>query len=107
MAAQTTAQFDFDDWAGLYMESPQEFEARRSAALMIEMTRGTADQCASGRAMLDAFEKRVEGCDPAERFEVAASMMAESAMQLRTELMVLREALQSIETLEDSEKSHP
>ena len=107
MAEQSTAQFDFDDWAGLYMESPQEFEARRSAALMIELTRGSADQCASGRALLDAYEKRVKGCDSKERLEVAASMMAESAMQLRTELMVLREALQSIETPEDNKDSHP
>ena len=97
MADNSTAQFDFYDWAGLYQENPQEFEARRSAVLMIELMRGSAEQCASGRKLLDAYEKRVQGCDSQQRLHVAAQMMAESADQLKTELMVLKQALQDIE----------
>lgn len=97
MAEHSTTEFDFYDWAGLYQENPQEFEARRSAALMIELMRGSAEQCASGRRMLDAYEKRVQGCDSQERLQVAASMMAESASQLKTELMILKKTLEDIE----------
>jgi len=107
MADQTNAQFDFEDWAGLYLEDPQEFEARRSAALMIELTRGSAQQCANGRIMLAAFEKRVVGQSSQQRFQVAASMLAESAMQLRTELMVLREALKELEQPTQAEAQLP
>lgn len=93
MASHTSAQFDFDDWAGLYLENPEEFEARRKTALMIEMTRGTASQCAEARALLDAYEKRVQGCNPQQRMHVAASMMMESARELNTELMLLKKAV--------------
>lgn len=97
MVEHSAAKFDFDDWAGLYLENPQEFEARRSAALMIELTRGSVEQCAAGRELLEAYEKQVAGCDPQQRMQAAASMMAESARQLNTELMLLKQALQSIE----------
>jgi len=107
MADKSNAQFDFDDWAGLYLENPQEFEARRSAALMIEMTRGSVEQCDSGRELMAAFEERVKGQDAQQRFEVAASMMAESALQLRTELMVLREALKDLEHPKQGEARSP
>lgn len=101
MADHSAAEFDFYDWAGLYQENPQEFEARRSAALMIELTRGSAEQCAAGRALLDSYEKQVRGCDSQQRLQVAASMMAESAQQLNTELMLLKQALQNIEEQRD------
>lgn len=97
MAEHSVEKFDFDDWAGLYMENPQEFEARRKAALMIEMTRGSAEQCAAGRAMLESYEKQVQGCDAQQRMQVAASMMTESARQLSTEFMILKQALENIE----------
>jgi len=97
MAEHSADKFDFDDWAGLYIENPQEFEARRSTALMMALMRGSPENYAAGRAMLDAYEKRVEGCDPQERFQVAASMMAESASQLRTELLMLKHTLENIE----------
>ncbi|MFK7996496.1 MAG: DUF3135 domain-containing protein [Granulosicoccus sp.] len=93
MAEPSVDQFDFYDWAGLYQENPQEFEAKRSAMLMIELTRGSAKQCAAGRALLESFDKQVQGCDPQERLQVAMSMMAESARQLGTELSILKNAL--------------
>ncbi|MFK7859263.1 MAG: hypothetical protein AB8B64_10590 [Granulosicoccus sp.] len=98
MADQSDDQFDFYDWAGLYQENPQEFEARRSAALMIELTRGSAEQCAAGRAMLEAYEKRVKGCNTQERLQVASSMMMESAMQLGTELSILKQTIENLES---------
>ncbi len=97
MAEHSSAVFDFYDWAGLYQENPAEFEARRSAALMIELARGTPEQCAAGRALLDSYEKRVKGCSTQERLKVAAEMMAESAKQLNTELEMLKQALLNIE----------
>ena len=97
MADQPDMAFDFDDWAGLYLENPQEFEARRKATLMIEMMRGSAEQCAAGRELLEAYEKRVEGCNSEQRMHIAASMMMESAKELNTELMMLKHTLQSIE----------
>ncbi len=97
MASQSGVQFDFDDWAGLYLENPEEFEARRKATLMIEMARSTPRQCADGRALLEAYEKRVKDCDPQQRMQVAASMMMESARELNTELMLLKQSVQSIE----------
>jgi hypothetical protein len=78
MAEHSANQFDFDDWAGLYLENPQQFEARRQAALMIELTRGTAEGCAAGRVLLESYEKRVKGCDSQERMQVAAAMVMES-----------------------------
>lgn len=97
MADQSNMAFDFDDWAGLYLENPEEFEARRQATLMIEMMRGSPEQCAAGRELLHAYEKRVKGCDPQQRMQIAASMMMESTKELNTELMLLKDALQKIE----------
>lgn len=97
MKEHSTAKFDFDDWAGLYLENPQEFEARRSAALMIELTRGSPEQCAAGRVLLDSYEKQVKGCNPGQRLQVAAKMMFDSANQLNAELMLLKQTLQNIE----------
>ena len=104
MAEQTTTDFNFDDWAGLYMENPQEFEARREAALMIEMTRGTPEQSAAGRALLEAYEKRVKGCNPQERLQVAASMMMESAKELNTEMMMLKHELEKVKAAKLTEE---
>ncbi|MFT5044667.1 MAG: hypothetical protein ACI8UP_001636 [Porticoccaceae bacterium] len=97
MAEHSANRFDFDDWAGLYLENPQEFEARRQAALMIELTRGSAENCAAGRALLESYEKQVKGGDSQQRMQMAASMMLESTEQLKTELMILKQALQSTE----------
>jgi len=33
MTDKAMDNFDFNDWAGLYLENPEEFEARRKAAL--------------------------------------------------------------------------
>lgn len=105
MAEHSAAEFDFYDWAGLYQENPAEFEARRSAALMIELARGTPEQCAAGRALLESFDKRVKGCNAQERLQVAASMMAESAKQLNTELEMLKQALLSIEENDENKEN--
>ena len=101
MKNQPAPNFDFDDWAGLYLENPQEFEARREAALMIELARGTAEQREKGRALLEAYEKQAQGYDSVQRMQLAASMMVESARELSTELMILKQALQSIEEQKD------
>lgn len=98
MADYSSEQFDFDDWAGLYLEDPQEFEARRSAALMIELMRGNEEQRAAGKQLLEAYEKQVKGCSPQERMQVASRMMADSVSQLGTELKVLKHTLEGIES---------
>lgn len=95
MANHPANEFDFDDWAGLYLENPQEFEARRQAALMIEMAKGNSEQAAACRELLDAFDQRVQGCNTAERLQVAAQMMADSAQQMSTELMLVKQNLES------------
>ena len=94
MNRHCTAEFDFDDWAGLYLENPQEFEARRTAALMIELSRGSERQCTAGRALLDAYDRQVSGSDSHERLQVAMRMMAESAQELCTELQMLKHSLE-------------
>lgn len=101
MQQNKVREFDFEDWAGLYLEDPQEFEARRQAALMIEMTRGSAENAAAARALLAAFDKAALGCSPAQRMHIANEMMMESAHQLSAELQILRQ------TLEEAEHSMP
>lgn len=95
MSNHVENEFDFNDWAGLYLENPQEFEARRQAALMIELAKGTPEQAKAGRALLEAYEKRVQGCDPAERLQAAVEMMSDSAQQLGTELMLLKQNVEN------------
>jgi len=97
MAEQSSMEFDFDDWAGLYLENPQEFEARRQATLMIEMMRGSPEQYAAGKKLLEGYEKRAKGCSAEQRMQIAASMMMDSAQELGTELMLLKDALQKLE----------
>lgn len=97
MEEQPLTAFDFDDWAGLYLENPEEFEARRKAALMIEMTRGTAEQSAAGRKLLQSYEKRVEGFSPEQRMQASAAMMMDSVQQLQTELMMLKHSLEKVD----------
>ncbi len=105
MKDKSAPEFDFDDWAGLFIENPQEFEARRQAALMIELSRYNAQQRESGKAILAAFEKRVAGSNAQERLEVAGQMMADSALQLQTELMLLKKVLE--DAVESSTESEP
>ncbi|MBX2885461.1 MAG: DUF3135 domain-containing protein [Granulosicoccus sp.] len=94
MQHPSSDEFDFDDWAGLYAENPAEFEARRQAALMIEMARGSAEQSEAARSMLAAYEEAAEGLEPQARMQLAASMMLDSAQQLSTELQLLKHALE-------------
>ena len=100
MTRHCTAEFDFDDWAGLYLENPQEFEARRKAALMIELSRGSERQRTASRAILDAYERQVSGGNSQERLQVAMRMMAESAKELCTELQMLKHTLEQSVTTE-------
>ena len=102
MTRHCTAEFDFDDWAGLYLENPQEFEARRKAALMIELSRGSERERTAGRAMLDAYERQVSGCNSQERLQVAMRMMAESAQELCTEMQMLKHSLDQSNTTEST-----
>lgn len=98
MQQDSRSDFDFEDWAGLYLENPQEFEARRQAVLMIELARGTPEQAAKGRALLDAYEKAAKGRSPMERAALAASMMMDSAQELNVELMMLKDALEKLDS---------
>ena len=98
MSQQTSGDFDFDDWAGLYLENPAEFESRRQAVLMIEMTRGSAEHAATARTLLEAFEKAAKGRTAKQRMMIANNMMLESAHQLSAELKILMQALESLET---------
>ena len=102
MTNKIARDFDFDDWAGLYIENPQEFEARRQTALMIELARGSEQSATEGRALLDAYEEQVKGCNPRQRMQVASRMMADSAQQLRTELQMLKHTLEQTELLRES-----
>jgi hypothetical protein len=94
MTDQTAPPFDFDDWAGLYLENPEEFEARRKAVLMLAMTKGTSEQCAAGRVLLERYEKQVEGQDAQKRMQVSAAMLLDSVQQLQTELMLLKQSVE-------------
>lgn len=100
MSTQISGDFDFDDWAGLYLENPQEFESRRQAVLMIEMTRRSPEHADAARALLDCFEKAAKGCTPEQRMLIASNMMMESAHQLSAELQILLQALESVESPE-------
>ncbi|WP_157735749.1 DUF3135 domain-containing protein [Granulosicoccus antarcticus] len=97
MRQNNASEFDFDDWAGLYLENPQEFEARRQATLMIEMTRGSSENATASRALLDAYEKAAKGCSPAQRMKIASEMMMESAHQLSAELQILKQTLEQLD----------
>lgn len=96
MSQQTSGDFDFDDWAGLYLENPEEFEARRQAVLMIEMTRGSAEHAATAKTLLESFEKAATGRTPEQRMIIANNMMMESAHQLSAELQLLMQTLESV-----------
>lgn len=64
MSRQISGDVDFDDWAVLYLENPEEFESRRQALLMIEMTRRSPEHAEATRALLDSFEKAAKGVHP-------------------------------------------
>ncbi len=98
MSKQISGDFDFDDWAGLYLENPEEFESRRQAVLMIEMTRHSPEHAAVARTLLDSFEKTAKGRTPEQRMMIASNMMMESAHQLSAELQLLLQALESVES---------
>lgn len=106
MTDHSASQFDFDDWAELYKDNPQEFEIRRSAALMFEVARGSSKQRTDAYAMLESFERRAEGCDTQQRLKLSASMMTDSLGELSTELMMLRLAIQNL-TKDNQERSEP
>ncbi|NND93139.1 MAG: DUF3135 domain-containing protein [Granulosicoccus sp.] len=93
MQQNKPGDFDFDDWAGLYIENPQEFEARRQTVLMLEIARGSAVRSSTAHDLLSTFETVAKGCSDQERMLVAAAMMMESVQQLSAELQVLKEAL--------------
>ncbi len=88
--------FDFDDWAGLYLENPEEFEARRQATLMIELLRLTPENAQAGRQALDSFELASQGRSPEERMTIAANLMMDSVHQLSAELQLLKQAVQQL-----------
>ena len=98
MSQQTSGEFDFDDWAGLYLENPAEFESRRQAVLMIEMTRRSPEHADAARVLLESFEKAAKGRTPEQRMLIASTMMMESAHQMSAELQLLLQALESVET---------
>lgn len=103
MTEQTAPPFDFDDWAGLYLENPEEFEARRKAVLMLAMTNGTPEQCTAGRALLERYEKLVEGQSAEKRMQVSASMLLDSVQQMQTELMLLKHTVEKLSLSEKTE----
>ena len=98
MSRQISGDIDFDDWAGLYLENPVEFESRRQAVLMIEITRRSPEHADAARALLESFEKAAKGRTPEQRMMIASSMMMESAHQLSAELQLLLQALESVES---------
>lgn len=100
MQNNTADVFDFDDWAGLYLENPAEFEARRQATLMLEMLRCSPDGTEACRQMLDSFELAVEGRRTEERMSIAANLMMDSLHQLSAELQILQLTLQQLEQQE-------
>lgn len=98
MPKNTANDFDFDDWAGLYLENPAEFEARRQAALMLELLRSSSPGGAeAGRRMLDSFDLAVAGRRPEERMNIAANLMMDSLHQLSAELQLLTQELKTLE----------
>jgi len=96
MQQNSTDDFDFDDWAGLYLENPEEFEARRQATLMIELLRLTPENALLGRQALDSFELAVQNRSAEQRMKIAASLMMDSVHQLSAELQLLQQAVQQL-----------
>lgn len=104
MDDHSVTQFDFDDWAELYKSNPEEFEARRSSALLLELAKGTSEQRSAAFAMLESFEARAKGCNSQQRMELAASMMTESLKELSTELLILKDAVENFKEVSEDKK---
>lgn len=102
MQQNSADDFDFEDWAGLYLENPEEFEARRQATLMIELLRQSPEHAQAGRESLDTFDMAVQGRSPDERMKIASSLMMDSIHQLSAELQILKQALEQLEAEPDS-----
>ena len=104
MQQNSADDFDFDDWAGLYLENREEFEARRQATLMIELLRQMPENARIGRQTLDTFELAAQNRSPDERMRIAASLMMDSVHQLSAELQILKQSLEQLETQAESER---
>ncbi|MEZ5649180.1 MAG: DUF3135 domain-containing protein [Burkholderiaceae bacterium] len=86
-------EFDFDDWARLYQQDPQAFEARRQAVLALELAKGTPAQAAAARQMLTTFERTHQNAGPDERMIGAGKMMLDSVRTLNEQMGALGDAL--------------
>lgn len=88
--------FDFDEWADLYRQDPQAFEARRQAVLALEIAKHRA-HAGPARQMLDTMQAQLEACDEPERLNVAFGFMADSLARLTREMADLRHTVAQID----------
>lgn len=85
--------FDFNEWATLYQQDPQAFEARRQALLAIEIAKGGV-HAPAGRRLLQQLEARLDGQSDAERIRLSMQAMADSARSLAAQMGSLKDDLQ-------------
>lgn len=90
-------EFDFDDWAQLYQNSPDIFEARRRTMLAL-----TIAAYPSAQPMTSACLRRVESecadLPPLERSVIAFRAMAGSLEELRFRFTELDQAMDGLKT---------
>jgi len=84
--------FDFDEWAALYRQDPDAFEARRKALLTIEVAR-SGRHAPQARAMLERLEQQLEGKSDADRIKLSMLAMQAAATRLVDELQALSTAM--------------
>ncbi|HYF60212.1 MAG TPA: DUF3135 domain-containing protein [Burkholderiaceae bacterium] len=80
--------FDFDEWAALYRDDPQAFEARRRALLAIEIAKGGA-HAEAAKSMIARLDAQLEGKDDAERMRLSMLAMVASARRMTDRLTEL------------------
>ncbi len=88
--------FDFDEWADLYRQDPQAFEARRQAMLALEIAKHRA-HAGPARQMLDAMQARLDRSAEHERLNVAFGFMVDSLARLTREMADLRHAAAQVD----------
>ncbi|MFZ9406089.1 MAG: DUF3135 domain-containing protein [Burkholderiaceae bacterium] len=85
--------FDFDEWAALYQQDPQAFEARRKALLTIEVAR-SGIHASQARVLVDRLEQELDGKSDLERVSLSMLALLSAASQLTSELQTLALALE-------------
>lgn len=87
--------FDFDDWADLHRRDPAAFEARRQAALALELAKAEPGLAIPARQMLRGLDERMAGLEGHARLDAAAAQLAASVGMLSERMVELLDATRS------------